>query len=53
MLLSPNGFLSEYVLKFNFEATNNMVEYEVLLLGLQLALEQMLRPSRFTMILSS
>ncbi|GKV11566.1 hypothetical protein SLEP1_g22814 [Rubroshorea leprosula] len=31
--------LREHALKFNFDGTNNMAEYEALLLGLQLALE--------------
>ncbi|GKV11644.1 hypothetical protein SLEP1_g22884 [Rubroshorea leprosula] len=31
--------VSEHALKFNFDATNNMAEYEALLLSLQLALE--------------
>ncbi|GKV01720.1 hypothetical protein SLEP1_g14261 [Rubroshorea leprosula] len=31
--------INEHALKFNFDATNNMAEYEALLLGLQLALE--------------
>ncbi|GKV52511.1 hypothetical protein SLEP1_g59089 [Rubroshorea leprosula] len=32
-------YQSEHALKFNFDATNNIAEYEALLLGLQLALE--------------
>ncbi|GKV50197.1 hypothetical protein SLEP1_g56910 [Rubroshorea leprosula] len=39
LLIGPNGYRSEHALKFNFDATNNMAEYEALLLGLQLALE--------------
>ncbi|GKV42366.1 hypothetical protein SLEP1_g49777 [Rubroshorea leprosula] len=39
ILLSPEGYRSEHALKFNFDATNNMAEYEALLLGLQLAIE--------------
>ncbi|GKV10424.1 hypothetical protein SLEP1_g21788 [Rubroshorea leprosula] len=39
LLIGPDGYRSEHALKFNFNATNNMVEYEALLLGLQLALE--------------
>ncbi|GKV40302.1 hypothetical protein SLEP1_g47964 [Rubroshorea leprosula] len=39
LLVGPNGYRSEHALKFNFDATNNMAEYEALLLGLQLALE--------------
>ncbi|GKV48259.1 hypothetical protein SLEP1_g55083 [Rubroshorea leprosula] len=43
LLIGPNGYRSEHALKFNFDATNNMAEYEALLLGLQLALELKLR----------
>ncbi|GKV15219.1 hypothetical protein SLEP1_g26021 [Rubroshorea leprosula] len=39
ILLGPDGYRSEHALKFNFDATNNMAEYEALLLGLQLATE--------------
>ncbi|GKV43254.1 hypothetical protein SLEP1_g50568 [Rubroshorea leprosula] len=39
ILLGPDGYRSEHALKFNFDATNNMAEYEALLLGLQLAIE--------------
>ncbi|GKV06071.1 hypothetical protein SLEP1_g18002 [Rubroshorea leprosula] len=39
LLIGPEGYRSEQALKFNFDAINNMVEYEALLLGLQLALE--------------
>ncbi|GKV35987.1 hypothetical protein SLEP1_g44174 [Rubroshorea leprosula] len=39
LLIDPDGYRSEHALKFNFDATNNMAEYEALLLGLQLALE--------------
>ncbi|GKV51226.1 hypothetical protein SLEP1_g57895 [Rubroshorea leprosula] len=39
LLIGPEGYRSEHGLKFNFDATNNMAEYEALLLGLQLALE--------------
>ncbi|GKV02599.1 hypothetical protein SLEP1_g15017 [Rubroshorea leprosula] len=39
LLIGPDGYRSEHALKFNFGATNNMAEYEALLLGLQLALE--------------
>ncbi|GKV21351.1 hypothetical protein SLEP1_g31337 [Rubroshorea leprosula] len=38
-LVGLDGYRSEHALKFNFDATNNMAEYEALLLGLQLALE--------------
>ncbi|GKU98082.1 hypothetical protein SLEP1_g11132 [Rubroshorea leprosula] len=37
--IGPEGYRSELALKFNFDVTNNMAEYEALLLGLQLALE--------------
>ncbi|GKV40196.1 hypothetical protein SLEP1_g47864 [Rubroshorea leprosula] len=39
LLIGPDGYRSEHALKFNFDVTNNMAEYEALLLGLQLALE--------------
>ncbi|GKV37361.1 hypothetical protein SLEP1_g45403 [Rubroshorea leprosula] len=39
LLIGPDGYRSEHALKFNFDATNNMAEYEALLLGLQLAFE--------------
>ncbi|GKV00924.1 hypothetical protein SLEP1_g13532 [Rubroshorea leprosula] len=39
LLLGPEGYRSEHALKFNFDATNNMAEYEALLLSLQLATE--------------
>ncbi|GKU93117.1 hypothetical protein SLEP1_g6745 [Rubroshorea leprosula] len=39
LLIGPEGYRSVHALKFNFDATNNVVEYEALLLGLQLALE--------------
>ncbi|GKV25716.1 hypothetical protein SLEP1_g35111 [Rubroshorea leprosula] len=39
LLIGPDGYRSEHALKFNFDAINNMAEYEALLLGLQLALE--------------
>ncbi|GKV19462.1 hypothetical protein SLEP1_g29723 [Rubroshorea leprosula] len=39
VLIGPEHFRSEHALKFNFEATNNMAEYEALLLGLRLAAE--------------
>ncbi|GKV02837.1 hypothetical protein SLEP1_g15225 [Rubroshorea leprosula] len=38
-LIGLDGYQSEHTLKFNFDATNNVVECEALLLGLQLALE--------------
>ncbi|GKV13259.1 hypothetical protein SLEP1_g24299 [Rubroshorea leprosula] len=39
VLIGPEHFRSEHALKFNFEATNNMAEYEALLLELRLAVE--------------
>ncbi|GKV15413.1 hypothetical protein SLEP1_g26207 [Rubroshorea leprosula] len=39
LLHGPEGYRSEHALKFNFDATNNIAEYEALLLGLQLALQ--------------
>ncbi|GKV02804.1 hypothetical protein SLEP1_g15195 [Rubroshorea leprosula] len=39
LLVGPEGYRGEHALKFNFGATNNMAEYEALLLGLQLALQ--------------
>ncbi|GKV19281.1 hypothetical protein SLEP1_g29568 [Rubroshorea leprosula] len=36
LLIGPDGDRSKHALKFNFDATNNMAEYEALLLGLQL-----------------
>ncbi|GKV52282.1 hypothetical protein SLEP1_g58870 [Rubroshorea leprosula] len=39
VLTGPDGFRSEHALKFNFQATNNVAEYEALLLGLHLAVE--------------
>ncbi|GKV11443.1 hypothetical protein SLEP1_g22704 [Rubroshorea leprosula] len=39
LLIGPKGYRSDHALKFNFDATNNMAEYEALLLGLQLTLE--------------
>ncbi|GKV17254.1 hypothetical protein SLEP1_g27785 [Rubroshorea leprosula] len=43
VLIGPGSFRSEHALKFNFEATNNMAEYEALLLGLRLAAELKVR----------
>ncbi|GKV27231.1 hypothetical protein SLEP1_g36424 [Rubroshorea leprosula] len=43
VLMGPGSFRSEHALKFNFEATNNMAEYEALLLGLRLAAELKVR----------
>ncbi|GKV39513.1 hypothetical protein SLEP1_g47271 [Rubroshorea leprosula] len=39
VLTGPDSFRSEHALKFNFEATNNVAEYEALLLRLRLAAE--------------
>ncbi|GKV02679.1 hypothetical protein SLEP1_g15077 [Rubroshorea leprosula] len=39
VLTRPDSFRSEHALKFNFEATNNVAEYEALLLGLCLVAE--------------
>ncbi|GKU90476.1 hypothetical protein SLEP1_g4466 [Rubroshorea leprosula] len=39
LLIGPDGYQSEHALKFNFDATNNMAEYETLLLGLLLGLQ--------------
>ena len=36
ILTGLDGFHTEYALRFSFEATNNQVEYEVLLTGLKL-----------------
>ncbi|GKV37820.1 hypothetical protein SLEP1_g45796 [Rubroshorea leprosula] len=38
-LVGSDGYRSEHALKFHVDATNNMAEYEALLLGLQLVLE--------------
>ncbi|GKV41663.1 hypothetical protein SLEP1_g49163 [Rubroshorea leprosula] len=43
LLIGPDGYRSEHTLKFNFDTTNNMAEYEALILGLQLALELKVR----------
>lgn len=39
VILGPDDFKCEYALRFNFKATNNMAEYEALLLGLKIAKE--------------
>ncbi|GKU94659.1 hypothetical protein SLEP1_g8119 [Rubroshorea leprosula] len=39
VLTGLDNFRGEHALKFNFEATNNVAEYEALLLGLRLAVE--------------
>lgn len=38
VLLSPKGMKILYAIKLEFKATNNQVEYEVLIAGLNLAL---------------
>ena len=38
ILTSPQGYNLEYTLRFNFQASNNEAEYEVLIGGLNLAL---------------
>ncbi|KAK3007628.1 hypothetical protein RJ639_014114 [Escallonia herrerae] len=37
ILISPEGFVVEYALRFGFQASNNEVEYEALLVGIRLA----------------
>ena len=37
ILTSPDGIDVEYVLKFGFQASNNEVEYEAVIVGLTLA----------------
>lgn len=39
VLIGPDNFQIEHALKFNFEGTNNMAEYETLSLGLCLITE--------------
>ncbi|GKV50051.1 hypothetical protein SLEP1_g56766 [Rubroshorea leprosula] len=39
VLLGPDGFKSEYALRFKFQTTNNAAEYEALIYGLKLAAE--------------
>ncbi|GKV49958.1 hypothetical protein SLEP1_g56680 [Rubroshorea leprosula] len=43
VLIGLENFQSEHALKFNFEATNNMAEYEAFLLGVCLAAELKVR----------
>jgi ribonuclease HI len=38
VLIDPNGKQVKYMVLLDFEATNNMVEYEALIFGLMLAL---------------
>ena len=37
MITSPNGVEISYALRFEFKASNNEVEYEVLITGLKMA----------------
>ena len=37
ILTSPNGIDVEYALRFGFQASNNKAEYEVVIVGLNLA----------------
>ena len=37
MLIAPSGLRSKYVARLEFKATNNIVEYEGLILGLNKA----------------
>ncbi|KAK3022983.1 hypothetical protein RJ639_046687 [Escallonia herrerae] len=37
ILISPEGFIIEYALRFGFQASNNEAEYEALLAGIRLA----------------
>ena len=37
ILTSPNGIDVEYALRFSFQASNNEAEYEVVIVGLNLA----------------
>nr|XP_010925988.1 uncharacterized protein LOC105048391 [Elaeis guineensis] len=39
LLFGPEGFITEYALRFNFSATNNEAEYEALIVGLKIAKE--------------
>lgn len=38
-LVGPEGFSCDYSIRFGFKATNNMAEYEALVLGLRVATE--------------
>jgi ribonuclease HI len=40
MLIAPSGLLSKYVARLEFKATNNIAEYECLILGLSKAKAQ-------------
>ncbi|KAK3010667.1 hypothetical protein RJ639_010839 [Escallonia herrerae] len=37
ILITPEGFMAEYALRFGFQASNNEAEYEALLTGIRLA----------------
>ena len=39
ILISPEGVVAEYALRFEFSATNNRAEYEALIAGLRIARE--------------
>jgi ribonuclease HI len=39
MLIPPEGDMLKYVIQIEFSATNNIVEYEGLIIGLRLAKE--------------
>lgn len=40
ILEGPNGLVISYALHFDFPITNNMAEYEALIIGMQLAMEK-------------
>jgi ribonuclease HI len=39
VITAPNGLTTEYAIRFGFEASNNVAEYEALLAGLSIALD--------------
>ena len=39
ILISPEEIVAEYILRFEFSATNNGAEYEALIVGLRIAKE--------------
>jgi ribonuclease HI len=39
VITAPNGLTTEYAIRFGFEASNNVAEYEALLAGLTIALD--------------
>lgn len=43
VLISPEGHKLNCIVRFGFKATNNVVEYEVLLVGLRLAREMQVK----------